>query len=163
MIRQFRLTPDKTVFEYEDEIGTDNLIVYHPGFIRINEIEYYQQFLYETIDADFNDINNTMFNLFNTIHDINFRWVRGDLELHHHSIIMFKIISRLKCIADEYNGYYYFANLNLRGGWDGEEYQTNLAHYIINTFIDAIGLNQTIILFAKHFGNIIENLYHELY
>lgn len=159
---QLELTPNQTLFEYDDSIDTDNLIVYHPEYIRIDEIDLYQQFLYETIDVNQQqDVNQLCNQLYQTIHDINFRWItNGDLGYNYPSIIMSKIISRLRCISDDYNGYIYFANLHLRGNWDSDEYQTNLANYIINEFIRVIGENQTIILFAKHFGNIIRYLFY---
>ena len=161
MARQFQLTPNHTLFEYEDGICYDNKITYHPGLIRIDEIYLYHQFLYETINTNTRIITNICNQLFQTIHDRNYQWIHGDLNYHYHSIIMNKIISRLRCIADEYNGYIHFANHNLRFNWDGEEYQANLANYIINEFVDAIVENDTIILFAKHFGNIVGYLFNQ--
>ena len=158
---QLELTPNQTLFEYDDSIGTDNLIVYHPGYLRIDEIDLYQQFLYETIDVNLQEVNQLCYILRHTIHDINFQWIiNGNLDYNYPSIIMSKIISRLRCISDDYNGYIYFAKLHLRGNWDSDEYQTNLANYIINEFIQVFGENQTIIIFAKYFGNIIRYLFY---
>ena len=162
MNRQLQLTPNKTLFEYDDSIGEDNNIIYHPGYIRIDEIPYYQQFRWETINTNTTVINNICRQLYQTIHDRNYQWIyQGDLEYRHHSDIMTKILSRLKCIYDDYNEYIPFSNLNLRYTWDGEEYQTNLANYIINYFVTAIGENETIKIFAKHFGNIISYLFNQ--
>ena len=162
MNQQLQLTQNRTVFEYDDAIGNNNLIVYHPGYVRIDEIDLYQQFTYETLDVNHNIINALCSQLFQIIHNRNFQWIiNGNLDFPNQSIIMIKIISRLKCIADEYNEYNAFENLHLRYTMDSEEYQSNLANYIINTFISAIGLNQTIILFAKHFGNIIGYLFNQ--
>ena len=160
-MRQFRLTPNKTLFEYDDGIGDNNLIVYHPGYIRITEIDLFVQFANRTINVTHSTITNLCQQLYQTIHNRNYEWIiDGDFNYHNPSPIMTKIIGRLKCIADEFNEYIPYYNLRLRNAWDGEEYQSNLAMYILNTFISVIGEQETITLFAKHFGNIIGYLFN---
>ena len=162
MAHPFRLTPNQTVFEYDDGLGNDNHIVYHPGYIRIAEINLYRQYATETLEVNNRIILELCNQLYDTIHDGNFDWIRhGDISLPNQSIIMTTIIGRLKCIYDDYNGYRQFENLNLRFTWDGEVYQSNLANYIINKFISTIGINQTLILFAKHFGDIVRYLFNQ--
>ena len=63
-----QLTPNHTVFEYDDSLGGDN-IPYHPGYIRIDEIDLYQQFQYETINVNHTIINNICEQLFDVIHN----------------------------------------------------------------------------------------------
>ena len=162
MAHQFRLTPNQTVFEYDDGIGPNMLITHHPGLIRIDEIDLYRQYANETLEVNTVIISNLLSQLYDTIHDGNFDWIRhGDISLPGQSLIMSTIIGRLECIADDYNEYTQFENLNLRFSWDGEEYQRNLAYYILNKFISTIGLTQTTILFAKHFGNIVGYLFNQ--
>ena len=157
-----QLTPNRTVFEYDDGIGVDNLIVYHQGYIRISEIDLYQEYSNENLEVNTAIINNLCNQLYQTIHDRHYEWIiHGDYDLPNQSPIMSKIIGRLRCIADDYNEYNNFVNLHLRFDWDGDEYQSNLANYIINKFISTIGLNQTEILFAKYFGNIIRYLFNQ--
>lgn len=158
----FRLTPNKTVFEYDDGLGNDNLLVYHPDYIKISEINLYQQYANENIEINRRIILELCQQLYDTIHNQNFEWIiNGDINSPAQSAIMTTILSRLKCIYDDYNEYNVFENLNLRFNWDGEEYQAYLANYIINKFISTIGLNQTITLFVKHFGDIISYLFNQ--
>ena len=162
MIRQFRLTDNKTVFEYDDGIGNNNLIVYHPGYIRITEIDLYIRYTGQALNVNTQIVSNICQQLYQTIHDRNYRWIiNGDFNYHHPLPIMTKIIGRLKCIADDFNEYIPYYNLRLRNVWDGEEYQSNLAMYILNTFIGTIGEQETITLFVKHFGNIIGYLFNQ--
>ena len=157
-----QLTPNQTVFEYDDGIGVNNLIVYHSGYIRIDEIDLYQEYANQILEINTEIINHLCNQLRNTIHDRNYQWIiNGDYSLPIQSTIMSKIIGRLRCISDDYNEFNYFDNLHLRFDWDSEEYQTYLAYYIINKFISTIGLNQTIILFAKYFGDIIRYLFNQ--
>ena len=157
-----QLTLNQTVFEYDDGIGVNNLIVYHSGYIRIDEIDLYQEYANENLEINTAIINHLCNQLRNTIHDRNYQWIiHGDYSLPIQSNIMSKIIGRLRCISDDYNEFNYFDNLHLRFDWDSEEYQTYLAYYIINKFISTIGLNQTIILFAKYFGNNIHYLFYQ--
>ena len=157
-----QLTPNQTVFEYDDGIGVNNLIVYHPGYIRIDEIDLYREYANQILEINTAIINHLCNQLRNTIHDRNYQWIiNGDYSLPIQSNIMSKIIGRLRCISDDYNEFNYFDNLHLRFDWDSEEYQTYLAYYIINKFISTIGLNQTIILFARYFGDIIRYLFYQ--
>ena len=157
-----QLTPNQTVFEYDDGIGVNNLIVYHPGYIRIDEIDLYREYANQILEINTAIINHLCNQLRNTIHDRNYQWIiNGDYSLPIQSNIMSKIIGRLRCISDDYNEFNYFDNLHLRFDWDSEEYQTYLAYYIINKFISTIGLNQTIILFTKYFGDIIRYLFYQ--
>ena len=155
-----RLTDNRTVFEYDDGLGEDNLLAYHPGYIRIDEIDLYRQYANDNIEINTRIIHELCQQLYETIHDGNYQWIiNGDYSEPRQSDIMTAILGRLRCIHDDYNGYIDLANLNLRYNWEGEEYQRNLANYIINKFNSTIGFNQTITLFTRYFGNMISYLF----
>ena len=158
----FRLTENRTVFEYDDGLGDNNILVYHPGYIRITEIDLYQQYANDEVEVNNRIISNLCNHLNETIHNGSYHWIiDGDYSTPQQSAIMTVIMGRLKCIYDDYNGYNGFANLHLRYDWDGEEYQSNLANYIVNKFISSIGYNQTITLFTRYFGDIIRYLFNQ--
>ena len=167
-----QLTPNQTVFEYDDSLDGPN-IPYHPGYIRIDEIDLYQQFQYETIDVNHAIINNICERLFDVIHNGRYEWINHESYLNHNSIILTKIISRLKCVTNEYNDYdnfivylYQTTRTNVisqdRRYMDDEEYQLRLSEFIINVFINTISYNDTIKLFAKHYGDIVNYLFYRL-
>ena len=160
-----QLTPNHTVFEYDDFLTGDN-IPYHPGLIRIDEIELYVQYQYETINVNMEIVNILCEHLFDIIHNGDYSWVPNQPYLPYGQPILTKIISRLKCITNDYNNYddYVILAINgqVRGYVDDEEYQSRLSYYIINTFIGTIGLNETLKLFAKHYGDIVNYLFYGL-
>ena len=156
-----RLTPNKTVFEYDDALDNNSLLVYHPGYIRINEIDLYRQYENENVEINTRIIHELCIQLYDTIHNRNFHWMRtGDINEPEPSNIMSTIIGRLKCIHEDYNEYNYLEDY-LRVTCDEEGYQELLSNYIINKFISTIGMNQTLILFAKYFGNILDYLFNQ--
>ena len=160
-----QLTPNHTVFEYDDSLNGDN-IPYHPGYIRIDEIDLYVQYQYETINVNIRIIETLCEQLFDIIHNGDYSWVANQPYLPYGQTILSKIINRMKCVTNDYNNYDDYVilaiNKQVRGYVDDEEYQLRLSVYIINTFINTIGLNETLKLFAKHYGDIVNYLFYGL-
>ncbi len=164
---QLRLTQNQTVFEYADSLD-DNRIPYHRGLIPISEIALYQQFRFENIRTNIRIIQRLCDTLYTDIHGGQFDWLSDtDFPEVTNYTIMSVIIGRLKCVTNEYNEYDNFHDYVRRTGrivrfdyMDDEEYQTRLSHYIINFFISWIGENETIKIFAKHYGDIVNYLFY---
>ena len=185
-----RLTQNQTVFQYVDSIDERTyMTVYHRDYIRIAEIGLYQQYHNVRINQTLRDrITNICLNLHDIIHNHNrdYRFI-DTLQLvpvnQNRANIFAIILSRLQCIANEYNHYNDYFNFLLsrlpldiqnlpaeqRNSYvptdsrfvDDEEYQLRLAMYIINTFIREIGEADTAKIFAKHFGDIVSFLFYQ--
>ena len=187
-----RLTQNQTVFQYDDAIDErTNMTVYHRDYIRIAEINLYQQYHNVQINQALRDrITNICLDLHYIIHDNNRDYRFLDTQqlapVNRNLTNIFAIIlSRLQCIANEYNHYNDYFNFLLsrlptdiqnlpddiqRNSYvtitdsrfvDDEVYQLRLAMYIINTFIREIGEVDTAKIFAKHFGDIVHFLFYQ--
>ena len=184
-----RLTQNQTVFQYDDAIDDNtNMTVYHKDYIRIAEIPLYQQYRNARIQTSRDRITEVCLTLYNIIHSREYRFI-NTLELvpvnRNLANIFAIILSRLQCIANEYNHYNDYFNLLLsrlpreirelpaeqRNSYvptdsryvDDEEYQFRLARYIINYFISVIGEVETAKIFAKHYGDIVHFLFYQYY
>ena len=170
-----QLTENATLFEVEPELDYNNFLIIHRGFIRIDDIALYQQFRWETVDTDIDVIRGLCDEIFDAIHDGEFRWIRYNRDLdNYQSNIMVKIIARLQCIRNPHNEFDAFVNyVDARqfndlfwarlANVDEDEYQLMLTKYIIRKFIDNIGLKETLKLFAKHLCDIIYFLFYRFY
>ena len=173
-ITTIQLTPNQTVFEYDDSLDDDD-IPYHPGYIRIEEIEIYLLYQNSRIQVTTEHITTILKYLYAQIHGGEFDWVAT--ETPQYDGIFGIIINRLACITNDYNHYEDYIQY-LQDSIDGpvkpsnaylrhpnfvndEEYQLRLSHYILNTFIDEIGEDETAILFANHYGDIVNYLFYE--
>ena len=183
-----RLTQNQTVFQYDDAIDANtNMTVYHKDYIRIAEINLYQQYHNARFQTSRDRITEICLTLYNIIHNGGYRFIDTTqlVPVNQNRAIIFSIIlSRLQCIANEFNHYNdYFDWLlsrlptNIRNLPDGlqrntyvftdsryvdeEEYQLRLAMYIINTFIREIGEVETAKIFAKHYGDIVHFLFYQ--
>ena len=163
-----QLTNNQTVFEYNDSL-TDENIPHHPGFIRIDEIDLYQQYQWETINTDIILIDGLCQILYIFIHNQQFNWI--DQQTFPTTNILTKIINRLKCITNDYNEYYNFYDMLKattpeqditydRRYMNDEEYQLRLSYFIIGQFIFAFGEDETSKIFAKHYGDIVNYLFY---
>ncbi len=166
---QLELTENQTVFEYADTLD-DYRIPYHPGFILISEIALYQQFRFETVITETRIIQNICDILYIDIHGGDFRWIDYDIYTMYTEPIFATIISRLKCITNEYNEFDNFVEYvqqtraTVRFNYlNDEEYQSRLSYYIIYYFITMIGENETAKIFAKHYGDIVNYLFYQQY
>ena len=134
------LTEHQTVFEYDDELNDDN-IPYHPGYIRISEIELYQQFRHARIQTSNQRLSAILVNLRNAIHSGDYSWL--DTETPQYDGMLGLIIGRLACVTNDYNDYedyiQYLQNtqvpqsdntyLSDRRFVDDEDYQLRLSHF----------------------------------
>ena len=186
-----RLTQNQTVFQYDDAIDErTNMTVYHRDYIRIAEINLYQQYHNVRIQTSRDRITNICSDLHYIIHnrdrDYRFLDTQQLAPVNRNLTNIFAIIlSRLRCIANEYNHYNDYFNFLLsrlptdiqnlpddiqRNSYvsitdsrfvDDEVYQLRLAMYIINTFIREIGEVDTAKIFAKHYGDIVHFLFYQ--
>ena len=173
LFTQIQLTPNQTVFEYDDSLDGDN-IPYHPGLIRIPEIPIYLLYQNSQIRVSTERITTILVNLSAQIHGGEYDWI--DTETPQYDGIFGIIINRLACITNEYNHYEEYIQhlqdsihtpVRLANAYlhhprfvDDEEYQLRLSHYILNTFIEEIGENETAKLFATHYGDIVNYLFY---
>ena len=96
LFRQIRLTPNHTVFEYDDSLDGDD-IPYHPGYIRIEEIAEYLIFQNHRFQVSTQRITEILVNLSAQIHGGEFDWVAT--ETPQYDGIFGIIINRLACIT----------------------------------------------------------------
>ena len=175
MFLRFPLTQNQTVFEYYDSLDGDN-IPYHPGYIKISEIDLYQQYQHAQIRISNHRIMTILVSLYAAINNGRYAWINTIPQQYNG--IFGVIMSRLACITNEYNHYEdyieYLQNateepVQLADAFlrdprfvSDEEYQLRLSQFILNTFINTIGENETAKLFAKHYGDIVNYLFYRL-
>ena len=172
---KLHLTEHQTVFEYDDTLDDDKL-PYHPGYIKISEIDLYQQYQQAQVRITFR-IMTILRSLYDAIDSGHYVWIYTNPQ--QYGGIFGVIMSRLACITNEYNHYEDFieylkdtteepvqvdpdAYLNDPRFVDDVEYQLRLSQFILDTFLNTIGENETAKLFAKHYGDIVNYLFYRL-
>ena len=169
------LTNHQTVFEYDDTLDEDKL-PYHPGYIKIEDVDLFQQYRNARLQRDTRHIASLLIRLYAAIHNGQFSWIYTIPQRYNG--IFGVIMSRLACITNEYNHYEDFIEylqntsdepVQLADAYqrdprfiDDEEYQIRLSQFILNTFINTFGVIDTAILFAKHYGDIVNYLFYRL-
>ena len=156
------LTQNQTLFEYNRISGSGIDYNYRPGLIPIDEIGLYQIYQPKRLNRISLQIIPELFiSIYDAVNDGNFIFMDYIYRLNRHSIIFRKVIERL---YDSYyfdNGYSNFImtqhNGNLRV--DEETYKDRLANYIVDNVINVIGENEADILFANHYGDIVNYIF----
>ena len=168
-----RVNNHQTVFEYDDTLD-ENKIPYHPGYIKIEDVDLFQQYRNAPLHINIPRIVSLLINLYATINNGQYVWIYTIPQRYNG--IFGVIMSRLACITNEYNHYQDFieylqdttdAPVQLANAYlhdprfiDDEEYQLRLSQFILNTFINTFGVNDTATLFAKHYGDIVNYLFY---
>ena len=176
MFLRLPLTNNQTVFEYDDSLDEDKL-PYHPGYIKISEVDLFQQYRNAPLRINTHRIMSILVSLYAAINNGHYSWI-NTIPPQYNGILGV-IMSRLACITNEYNHYQDFieylqdttdAPVQLANAYlhdprfiDDEEYQLRLSQFILNTFINTFGVNDTATLFAKHYGDIVNYLFYRRY
>ena len=154
-----RLTPNHTLFEY-NKLGSSIYYKYRPGLIPIDEIDLYQHYQPKRLNRISMGIIPQLFHhIQDSLHDGRFMFINYIEHLNTHSIISQKVIERL---LDTYNWNHGYDNFMIDDEdifIDEDMYKQRLAYYVVDNVINAIGEQESDILFANHYGDFVNIIF----